>query len=147
MFKKSLFLGLASGVLSGIAGVIFEKVYATAFYTDFSVVSATFGGGSFAVKADPTTIMLAHIFSCVLASVAFTLFVKWFKAKGDAIFSLLFTMVSFMSIVIPISATFPLDLDESIILLFPGFAMTMHFFPVLIWLAMKPLFFSSKVSA
>lgn len=145
MFKKSLFLGVASGVLSGIAGVIFEKVYATAFYTDFSVVSATFGG-SFAVKADPTTIMLAHIFSCVLASIAFTLFVKWFKTKGDAIFSLLFTFVSFMSIVIPISATFPLDLDEDITLLFPGFAMTMHFFPVLVWLAMKPLFFSSKVS-
>lgn len=146
MFKKSLFLGVASGVLSGIAGVIFEKVYATAFYTDFSTVSATFGG-SFAVKADPTTIMLAHIFSCVLASVAFTLFVKWFKTKGDAIFSLLFTMVSFMSIVIPISATFPLDLDESVIMLFPGFAMTMHFFPVLIWLAMKPLFFSSRIGA
>lgn len=145
MFKKSLFLGLASGVLSGIAGVIFEKVYATAFYTDFSTVSATFGG-SFAVKADPMTIMLAHIFSCVLASIAFTLFVKWFKSKGDAIFSLLFTLVSFMSIVIPISATFPLDLDESIIMLFPGFAMTMHFFPVLIWLAMKPLFFSTKVN-
>lgn len=146
MFKKSLFLGVASGVLSGIAGVIFEKVYATAFYTDFSTVSATFGG-SIAVKADLTTIMLAHIFSCVLASVAFTLFVKWFKTKGDAIFSLLFTMVSFMSIVIPISAIFPLDLDESVIMLFPGFAMTMHFFPVLIWLAMKPLFFSSKISA
>lgn len=145
MFKKSLFLGVSSGILSGIAGVIFEKVYATAFYTDFSTVSATFGG-SFAVKADPMTIMLAHIFSCVLASVAFTLFVKWFKSKGDAIFSLLFTLVSFMSIVIPISATFPLDLDESIIMLFPGFAMTMHFFPVLIWLAMKPLFFSTKVS-
>ena len=145
MFKKSLFLGLTSGVLAGVAGIIFEKVYANAFYTDFSGVTATFFGGSLAVKASPLTIMLASIISGVLASIFFTLFVKWFKSKGDAIFSLLYAFVSFASIVLPLSATLPLDLDEYAMLLFPSFAMTLHFFPVLVWLTIKPLFFPTKV--
>lgn len=145
MFKKSLILGISSGILAGIAGVIFEKVYASAFYTDFSNLSATFGG-SLAIKASPMTIMLVSIFSGVLASIFFTLFVKWFKSKGDAIFSLFYVIVSFASIILPISATLPLDLDEYTTLLFPSFAMTLQFFPVLAWLALKPLFFGTKIN-
>lgn len=145
MFKKALFLGISSGILAGVAGIIFEKVYATAFYTDFSNVAATFGG-SFSIKASPMTILLACIFTGVLAAVVYTLFVKWFKQRADAIFSLLFTLVSFASIILPISATLPLDLDEYTTLLFPSFAMTLHFFPVLVWLTLKPLFFGTKLT-
>ncbi len=145
MFKKALILGISSGILAGIAGVIFEKVYATAFYTDFSTTTATFGG-SISVTANPMTIMLASVFSGVLASIFFTLFVKWFKSKGDAIFGLSFVIVSFASIILPISATLPLDLDEYTTLLFPSFAMTLHFFPVIAWLALKPLFFGTKTN-
>lgn len=143
MFKKSLFLGISSGILAGVAGIIFEKVYANAFYTDFSNVTATIGG-SIGITTSPMTIMLISIFTGVLAAIFHAIFIKWLKAKGDAVFSLLFTMVSFMSIVIPISATLPLDVDDTVLMLFPGFAMTLHFFPALVWFALKPLFFGTK---
>lgn len=142
MFKKALLLGISSGILAGVAGIIFEKVYATAFYTDFSTTTATFG--SIAVTTSPMTIMLACIFTGVLAAVCFTLFTRWFKQKADAIFSLVFTIVSFASIVLPISAKLPLDLDEYTTLLFPSFVITLHFFPVLSWLTLKPFFFGKR---
>lgn len=142
MFKKSLFLGITSGALAGVAGIVLEKVYATAFYTDFSNVTATFGG-SLAIRTSPMTIFLLCLFTGVLAAVVHGLFLKWLGKRGDAIFSLLFTMLSFASIVLPISATLPLDLDEYTTLLFPSFLITLHFFPALVWFTVKPLFFSS----
>ena len=144
MFKKSLFLGISSGILAGVAGIILEKIYASAFYTDFSETAIILG--SLKVKVDPTTILLVTIFTGVLASVFHTLFIKWFKAKGDAIFSLLFAFVSFAGLIIPISASFDLDVDETIMLLFPGFGITLIFFPALIWFALKPLFFGTKTN-
>ena len=41
MLKKSLLLGVTSGVLSGIASVIFAGVYKETMFTDFSPVVST----------------------------------------------------------------------------------------------------------
>jgi hypothetical protein len=34
----------------------------------------------------------------------------------------------------------PYDFDEYLTAIFPTYAMTMHFFPVIIWYAVKPFF-------
>jgi len=132
MFKKSLFLGISSGVLAGIASIIFEQIYLKAFYLDFSPI------------AGPVSLMSACIFGCVLAAIGYWAFTSWLKNKGEILFNLLFTILSFASILGPIATTLPLDLDADLTLMFPGFAITMHFFPALAWFTLKPIFFPSK---
>ena len=147
MFKKSLLLGISSGILAGIAGIILLNIYKEAFFTDFSIATAMVG--SVKIKITATSIMLITLFMGVLASVIQTLFIKWFKAKGDAIFSLLFAFLSFALMIVPISATFdPNDknVDDMIMLMFPGFGMTLLFFPALVWFSLKPLFFGTKTN-
>ena len=132
MFKNSLLLGVVSGLLSGLASVIFAGVYKETMFTDFSpVVSsmALFG---------------ACIFGCVLASVGYVLVMKFLPKNGNIIFNLLFTILTFASIISPIMYKFPPDLNvegiDEITMLFIPFAMTLHFFPALIWFTLKPLF-------
>jgi len=132
MFKKSLFLGITSGILAGIASIIFEQIYLKAFYLDFSTI------------ASPVALMSACIFGCVLAAVGYWALTKWLKQSGEIVFNLLFTILSFASILGPIATTLPLDLDADLTLMFPGFAITMHFFPALAWFTLKPLFFKSR---
>lgn len=147
MFKKSLILGISSGLLAGVAGVILLKIYKTAFFTDFSLTTVMMG--SIKMKITTTSIFLITVFIGVLASVVQTLCVKWLKSKGDAVFSFLFALASFALMILPLSATFdPNDptADDTIMMLFPGFGMTLVFFPALVWFALKPLFFGTKIN-
>ncbi len=132
MFKKSLFLGITSGILSGVACMIFAGVYKETMFTDFSPVITS------------VNLIGACVFGCVLASLGYFLLTKFFPKFGEIVFNLLFTFISFASILSPIAYKFPPELDvegiDMITSYFIPFAMTLHFFPALIWFTLKPIF-------
>jgi len=59
MFKKSLFLGITAGFLSGVACIIFSIVYKETMFTDFSPVVSNFN------------LIGASLFGCILASIGY----------------------------------------------------------------------------
>jgi ABC-type branched-subunit amino acid transport system permease subunit len=126
MFKRTLFLGIVSGLLAGIAGLIYARVYYTANEADFSKVVTS-------VK-----IVSASVFGGVLAAIGYTLLLRTLKARGEIVFNLLFTIVSFGSLLLPIVYKLPLTIETPE--LFPGMVIPMHFFPALGWYTLKPLF-------
>src|SRR3989338_5672935 len=59
---------------------------------------------------------------------------------GEIIFNFLFALITFASILGPIGYLWPLDADQDLITYFPMYAMTLHFFPIVVWFTLKPLF-------
>jgi hypothetical protein len=132
MFIRSLILGLTAGLLSGAACMVFAKVYADTMYVDFSPL------------VGPMNYFGACIFGCVLASIGFWAAVKVMPKYGEGVFNLLFAMATFASILGPIAHIWPLDADQDLITYFPMYAMTLHFFPAVVWFALKPWFMKAK---
>jgi hypothetical protein len=126
MFKRALFLGIISGLLAGIAGLAYARVYYTANEADFSKVAS-------AVK-----IISSSLFGGVLAAIGYTILVKALKTRGEIVFNLLFTLLSFASLLLPIAYKLPLTIETPE--LFPGMVIPMHFFPALGWYTLKPIF-------
>lgn len=128
MFKKTLFLGITAGVLSGLASIIFAKVFywANGGMLDFSMV------------VNNTMIFGACIFSCVVAGIGYWLLDKVLKRGVQIVFNLLFTIISFASILYPFAYTLPLDIEFPE--MFPSLVVPMHFFPALIWFTIQPIF-------
>jgi hypothetical protein len=129
MFKQSVFLGATSGILSGIASVIYAHFYNDAMGTDFSKIINPVGMVSICIAAS------------FVWAIGFTLFTKWFKTRGEIIFNFVFVILTFASIIGPFSVNLPLDIHSPE--LFPGLAIPMHFFPALGWFTLKPLFIKS----
>lgn len=130
MFKKALLLGIISGALAGVASVIYQnKVYLEATGAEFAVVK-------------PVSIFSASIGGGILAAIGFALLTRFLKAKGEIVFNLLFAILSFASILLPVGYKLPLDAESPE--LFYGLAIPMHFFPALGWFTLKPLFFPSQ---
>ena len=130
MLKKSLALGLVSGLLAGIAGVIYAHLYYMINEADFSKVASTIN------------ILAASLFGGVLAAIGYTLLDKWLKTRGEIVFNLVFTLISFITLLAPIAVRLPRNIDTPE--LFPGMVIPMHFFPALAWFTLKPLFIKSK---
>ena len=126
MSKKIFFHGLVAGVLSAIASIIYYRVHYFAFEVDFSKLVNIAG------------LLGINLLSCLFAAIGYWLIKKWFGNKGEIIFNLSFTILSFASIIIPIAAKLPLDVQNPE--LFPGLTVPMHFFPALAWFTIKPLF-------
>ena len=126
MFKKALLLGIISGLLAGIAGVIYARVYHRSLGADFSKVAPT------------VNIIVSSLFGGVLAAIGFFLLDKLLKDKGEIVFNFLFSIISFATLLAPFAVKLPLDLEAPE--LFPGMVIPMHFFPALAWFTLKPLF-------
>jgi len=127
MFKKSLLLGVCSGLLAGLGCIIYEMVY-----------KAAMAGVDFSKIVKPVNLVAACVFGTVLASIGFYLLNKWMKAKGELVFNFIFVILSFASVTGPFAATLPLYVEFPE--LFPGLVVPMHFFPALAWFTLKPLF-------
>ena len=128
MFKKHLLHGLIAGLLSGIACYVFYTVLKDEFMYDFSkIISAM-------------NLFGACMFGTILASMGYFLSLKLAPKYGEIIFNLVFALLVFASLISPMMFKLPLDFDEYLTMIFPTYAMTMHFFPVVIWYAIRPLF-------
>jgi hypothetical protein len=126
MFKRSLALGIVSGLLAGVAAVIYAKVYYSVNEADFSKVASN------------VRIVAASLFGGVLAAIGYAILDKLLKSTGEIVFNFAFTLLSFASLLLPIGHRFspPIDTPE----LFPGMVIPMHLFPALAWYTLKPLF-------
>ncbi|HWB93445.1 MAG TPA: hypothetical protein VG605_16405 [Puia sp.] len=126
MFRRSLTLGIVSGLLAAIAGIIYARVYYTANEADFSRVVSS------------VRIISASLFGGVLAAIGYALLTRGLKTRGEIVFNFLFTLLSFASLLLPIGFKLPLTIETPE--LFPGMVIPMHFFPALGWYTLKPLF-------
>ena len=126
MLKRLLFLGSISGVLAGIVSIIFQNIYSSSVGVDFSNINKP----------------LFHVVVCVattiVASLAYWMLYKWLKKYTQIVFNLTFVTLSFASILIVFGIKLPLDTPSPE--LFPGLMIPIHFFPVLAWLTLRPLF-------
>lgn len=129
MLKKILLLALLAvlvGVLSGVAAIVYQKVYIE-----------TVGEG-FVNIASVASIFKYTLAGAFVAAIGYLLLSLVLKGKTDMVFNLLFVVLTFASILGPIGAKLPLE--QEMPELFPGLAVPMHFFPALGWFALKPLF-------
>jgi hypothetical protein len=124
--KVQLIHGLSAGLLSGIAGVVYQSVYENAMYLDFGKV---INAGS---------ILGASVFGCMLMAIGYWLLIKFKKPNLKAWLNALIVVLSFASILSPLAMTLPLDVEFPE--LFPGLAIPMHFFPALVFFGLDPFF-------
>lgn len=115
--------------MAGIASLVYAKVYHSSLGADFSKVVTT-------VK-----IFALSIFGTVLAAIGYSVLEKWLRKNGEIVFTLLFAILSFASLLAPFATKLPLDLEAPE--LFPGMVIPMHLFPAMAWFTLKPLFFRS----
>jgi hypothetical protein len=129
MFKNHLLHGLTAGILSGVACYVFYILLKDEFMYDFSEIISSMN------------LFGACIFGCLLASLGYYSSLKVLPTKyREIVFNLVFSILIFASLVSPMLHKLPLDFDEYLTVIFPTYAMTMHFFPALIWYTVKPLF-------
>jgi hypothetical protein len=126
MSRKVFFHGLWAGILSAAAAIIYNRIYFFATEINFSKL-VNFG-----------SLAGLNLLGCLLAAFGYSLFQKWFSQKASIIFNFCFSILSFASIVIPISINLPLDLPNPE--MFPGLTIPMHFFPAMAWFTLDPLF-------
>jgi hypothetical protein len=126
MYKRIFYWSVTSAVLSTIACLIYNRIYFFALEADFSKLINT---GSLAAL---------NLLGCLLAGAVYWGLKNWLRNKGEMIFNFVFTILSFASIIVPISVSLPFDLKHPE--LFPGLTVPMHFFPALAWFTVRPLF-------
>lgn len=128
--KKILIQGLVAGVLAGIAGVIYLNVYQGAMAVDFGSL------------INIGSIMGASIIGCMLMALGSMALVKFNKQAWDGWLNITIAVLSFATIISPISMSLPLDIEFPE--LFPGLIVPMHFFPALAYFAIAPIFKTNK---
>lgn len=126
MFKKLFFQGISAGILSAVACIIYNRIYFFATEVDFSKV------------VNVPVLVGINLLACLLAAAGYWVFKKLLKKNADIFFNLTFTILSFASVIFPISISLPLDIKFPE--LFPGLTVPMHFFPALAWFTIRPLF-------
>lgn len=130
--QKIFAQGIVAGFLSGIAGIIYFYIYQNTLFTAFDDI------------INPTAIMGASVFGCLLMSIGYAFLKKINKPQLKGWLNLLIAILSFASIISPISMSLPLTIESPE--LFPGLVAAMHFFPALAFFAIAP-FFEAPVTA
>ena len=115
-----------SALLAIMACFIYNKVYSGSFYVDFSKIITT------------TSIIMSCVVACSLMTLGYALVNKWKSGKFIGWVNILYTLITFATIVGIMSFKLPLDIEFPE--MFPGLAIPMHFFPLLSFLAIMPFF-------
>ena len=127
--KKAILLAGVSAALSITACLIYNKVYSGSFYVDFSKIIS------------PTSVIMTCLVACTFMALGYMLVTRWKPLMNLGWLNILYTVLSFASIVMVLSFKLPLEIEFPE--LFPGLAIPMHFFPVLAFLAIVPFFKSN----
>jgi hypothetical protein len=128
-YKKAILLAAVSSALSIIACLIYNKVYSGSFYVDFSKIIS------------PTSVIMTCLVGCSVMSLGYMLVTRWRPTMNLGWLNILYTVLSFASIIMVLSFKLPLEIEFPE--LFPGLAIPMHFFPVLAFLTIEPFFKSN----
>ena len=126
MFRRIFYWGLSAGIGSAVAALIYNRVY-------FFITEA-----NFTKLVNTGSLIGSNLLACMLAAFGYWGFTKWFPRKGELVFNIVFAVLTFASILIPIAIHLPLDIQFPE--LFPGLTIPMHFFPALAWHTLRPLF-------
>jgi len=114
---------LAGGAAAG-AALLYSRLYAFALDVDFSLVTGT------------AILIVANMLACLMASLAYYR-LQQRGARVEVWFNLLFTVITFASLLGPLMAELPPQVEAPE--LFLGLAIPLHLFPQLFWLTVKPL--------
>jgi mannitol-specific phosphotransferase system IIBC component len=125
MFKRLFGIGLLAGAIAALAAIVYQKVYFKANGADFSKIVST------------GHVITGCLAGTLIASLGYFFLHKWLKGNTAILFNFIFGILSFATIIWPVSAKLPLDIDSPE--LFPGLAVPMHFFPLIAWLILSPL--------
>lgn len=128
MFKKAFFHGISAGLLSSLICYFFTSILRDEFYYEFSSIISN------------QNIIGATMFTSILASVLNTLAIRVSPKYGETIFNILFSIAVFASLLMPMLHKLPLDFDEYLTVIFPTYAMVLHFIPPFVWFALNPIF-------
>lgn len=131
--KKIFQQGGIACILSACAGLIYFKIYQTSLDTHFDKI------------LNRGSIIGASIFGCMLIATGYALLLRFKKQNWAGGLNLLIAILSFASVVSPISMKLPLDIASPE--LFPGLAVPMHFFPAFAFFCLAPFFETGLVSA
>lgn len=124
--KLHLLHGVIAGVLSAVAGIVYLYLYQGLNLVDFSLV------------VNSGAIIGSSVIGCLLMSIGYVLLDKIKKSNLKGILNLLIMLLSFLSIIGPLTMSLPLEVDFPE--LFPGLVIPMHFFPAMIFFGMAPFF-------
>jgi drug/metabolite transporter (DMT)-like permease len=124
--KRILLLGIIAGILSAVAGIMYLKMYEEATMVDFSPIM------------NSIAILGSSVLACLLMALGYVILEKLKKTNWTGFLNVLIIVLTFASIVGPISMTLPLDFEFPE--MFPGLAIPMHFFPALIFFGLQPFF-------
>ncbi len=129
-YRYFLFHGLASGLLAGVASLVYLKIYQFALAVEFSSI-LNFGS----ILGASITGGLVASFGCYVFSLT--------PFNKEWIFNVVFTVLTFLSLVGPLSFKLPLQIESPE--LFLGATVPMHFNVQLLWLSTKPMFCQRKI--
>src|ERR1700744_2636809 len=104
MFKKLLLLGAVSGFLAGVLSLIYARVYTHYLFP--------VNGVDFSTIHTPVKILVSSVVGGLIAAVGFALLHRLLGVRTDAVFNLVFTTLSFASILGPIATRLPLELQS-----------------------------------
>ena len=124
--KRIFKQGITAGIVSAAASSIYFKIYQSALGTEFDKI------------INVSAIIGASIIATMLMAGAYALLLKLKKQKFNGVLNILIAVLSFASILSPMSMSLPLDIETPE--LFPGLVVPMHFFPALIFFAIAPFF-------
>lgn len=124
--KTHLLHGAISGLLAGIAGVIYLNIYQELYLLDFSLVVNAFA------------IISSSIIGCILMGGAYFLLEKLKKEYFKGVLNILFMIISFSSIIPVMTMALPLEIEFPE--LFPGLVIPIHFFPAMTFFGLAPFF-------
>jgi hypothetical protein len=139
MFKRFLILGVLTAVLSSAGAIAYGTFYNKNLF-DFSLA------------VGPIMIAATCTFVSIFAACSAWLSNRVLGSWGEFAFNLLFSLGSMASVLMPINYEFPPQVlteiqevnFEGVESFFPVYTIPMHFFPVLVWISLKPLFFKKR---
>ncbi len=125
-WRQALIMGIAGSLLSSLASVIYMNIYNEALVVDFSKVAGI------------SNIIAANTIGCLLMALGYMFIINWKGVKTIGWLNIVFSVLSFASIVGVMGFNLPLDTESPE--LFPGMIIPMHFFPILSILVIFPFF-------
>ena len=124
--KNIFFQGLLSGLLSTFAAGTYFIIYQTTLQTSFDKI------------INLRSIAGASMVGTMLITMGYVTLYKYNNQRLAGVLNIFIVILSFMSIITPISMSLPLDIESPE--LFPGLVVPMHFFPALVYFSLGPFF-------
>jgi hypothetical protein len=124
--RTNLYHGLVAGIAASVATLIYMNVYSAALAVDFSLV------------ANPMGAVFSTLIGTLIAAVGRHFWGRFVKRNTTLWFNVLFTVLTFLSIMPIFGMTLPLEVKDPE--LFVGMVAPLHLFPQLFWHVSEPLF-------